>query len=188
MLDSEFINRLKSRDPQLLEKIFLDTNPYLFKILGSNRFFGDVAKDLVQASWESFFLNLDKFQGNSQVRVFVAGILLNKIRESRRVQKRIVYEEDSEKIYEQAFTHDGWWVHEPLDPHELMQSKQVGSLIDECLEGLSESQREAFVLKEVEGENSEEICNILKVSVTNLGVLIYRAKDKLRKCLEGKIK
>ena len=188
MLDSDVLNRLKNRDPKFLEEIFLDTNPYLFKLLGSNRFFGDTAKDLVQASWETFFLNLDKFQGNSQVRVFVAGILLNKIREYRRFQKKVVYEEDSEKIYEQAFTVDGWWVHEPLDPQELMQSKEVGSLIEECLEGLSESQREAFLLKEVEGENSEEICNILKVSVTNLGVLIYRAKDKLRKCLEGKIK
>jgi DNA-directed RNA polymerase specialized sigma24 family protein len=46
----------------------------------------------------------------------------------------------------------------------------------------------AFFLKEVEGHVSEEICNILEVSNTNLGVLLFRAKNKLRECIERKVK
>ncbi len=44
----------------------------------------------------------------------------------------------------------------------------------------------AFVLREVEGLSTEEICKILEVSRTNLGVLIYRARNRLRECLEAK--
>ncbi len=50
------------------------------------------------------------------------------------------------------------------------------------------NQRMAFFLKEVEGHVSEEICNILEVSNTNLGVLLFRAKNKLRECIERKVK
>jgi len=42
----------------------------------------------------------------------------------------------------------------------------------------------AFNLKQVEELMSKEICNILDISNTNLGVLIYRAKNKLRECVE----
>ena len=47
-------------------------------------------------------------------------------------------------------------------------------------------QKMAFHLKEVQGNTSEEICNIIDVTITNLGVLLYRAKNKLRDCVERK--
>ncbi len=33
---------------------------------------------------------------------------------------------------------------------------------------------------------TEEICKILEVSSTNLGVLLYRGRNRLRECLEDK--
>ncbi|PIP95766.1 MAG: RNA polymerase subunit sigma, partial [Bdellovibrio sp. CG22_combo_CG10-13_8_21_14_all_39_27] len=33
-----------------------------------------------------------------------------------------------------------------------------------------------------------DICKILDVTTTNLGVLLYRAKNRLRECVETKIK
>ncbi len=47
-------------------------------------------------------------------------------------------------------------------------------------------QRMAFVLREVEGMNIQEICKILEVTRTNLGVLLHRVRNRLRKCLEAK--
>jgi len=41
-------------------------------------------------------------------------------------------------------------------------------------------------MKEIEGLKTDEICNIMEVSVTNLGVLLHRARNRLRECLEGK--
>ena len=48
------------------------------------------------------------------------------------------------------------------------------------------NQREVFVLREVEGLDTPEICKILEVSVTNFGVLMHRARARLRECLESK--
>ncbi len=47
-------------------------------------------------------------------------------------------------------------------------------------------QRMAFVLREVEDLSTVEICKILDVTRTNLGVLLYRARNRLRECLESK--
>ena len=44
----------------------------------------------------------------------------------------------------------------------------------------------AFVLRELEGLTTEEICKILDVNRTNLGVLLYRSRNRLRECLETK--
>ncbi len=47
-------------------------------------------------------------------------------------------------------------------------------------------QRMAFVLREVEGMDTREICKILEVTRTNLGVLLHRVRNRLRECLEAK--
>jgi DNA-directed RNA polymerase specialized sigma24 family protein len=59
-------------------------------------------------------------------------------------------------------------------------------LISDCLELLPLNQKMAFNLKEIEEEMTEEICNILSVSATNLGVLLFRARNQLRECIEKK--
>lgn len=48
------------------------------------------------------------------------------------------------------------------------------------------AQRLAFYLREVEGLPTAEICKILGVSATNLGVMLYRLRNRARECLEGK--
>ena len=44
----------------------------------------------------------------------------------------------------------------------------------------------AFILREVQELESEEVCKILDVTLTNLGVLLSRARNRLRECLEKK--
>ncbi len=44
-------------------------------------------------------------------------------------------------------------------------------------------QRMAFVLREVEGMDTREICKIVEVTRTNLGVLLHRVRNRLRECL-----
>ena len=58
--------------------------------------------------------------------------------------------------------------------------------IDGCLETVPTKQRMAFVLREVEELDTKEICKILDVTRTNLGVLLHRARMRLRECLGTK--
>lgn len=182
---SNDLQRLKARDPVFLSELFSDMNPRLLRMMASKGIYNEAAEEVVHQCWETFFTNLDKFEGRSTIRTFVFGILINKIREERRRSNRIDFEEDSEKVFERSFTKDGWWVNEPSDPQSIIENKQLGDSIEDCLEGLTNAQKSAFLLIESEGESSETACQIMGVSVSNLRVLIFRAKDKLRACLEG---
>ena len=62
----------------------------------------------------------------------------------------------------------------------------LGEPIAHCLDGLPLAQRSVFVLREMEGVETEEVCKILEVTITNMGVLMHRARNRLRECLEGR--
>lgn len=55
-----------------------------------------------------------------------------------------------------------------------------------CMEGLPEKFRSIFVLKEIEGLNSDDICKEFDITSTNLWVILHRARNLLRKCLESR--
>lgn len=177
---------IKERDKDALKALFAETNPYLLRLAYSQNVFQEAAEEVIQDAWKIFFDRIEEFQGLSQIKTFIAGIMINKIREHRRDQKKMIPEEDHEKILDQAFTRRGWWAQEPSNPEKLFQSKEIARSIQDCLEGLSEQQRDAFSRKEIEQDTTESICSELKISASNLGVLLFRAKEKLRLCLGGR--
>ena len=179
------LQKLKNRDPVFLRQIFSRINPVLFRVLEAQKIFAEQAEDLVSQTWEKFFSNIDQFEGRSEIQTFVCGILFNKIREERRRAGKIILEDDSEEIFSHAFGPSGLWAKAPQDPSQLRYNQEVSVYLQECLEGLTEQQKAAFVLREVHEEDSEEICQSLGVSLANLRVLLFRAKDKLRLCLSG---
>lgn len=185
-VDSD-LEKILARDETALNELFSGLNPKLLRLLASQGFFGESAEELIHESWEVFFGNLEKFEGRSQLKTFITGILINKIRENRRRLKKLELFEDAEDIFKNKFNDGGWWVQEPKSPEQLLENKQVGHFIGDCMNILTDNQRQAFSLIAIEGEDTNLVCNILDISVTNLRVLIFRAKESLRKCLEIKI-
>ena len=54
-----------------------------------------------------------------------------------------------------------------------------------CISELPRRLAQIFALRELEGKKGDEICNLMEISPTNLGVIIYRARMRLRKCLQS---
>jgi RNA polymerase sigma factor (sigma-70 family) len=149
-------------------------------------FADDEAEDLVQDVFTTFLEKLDRYEGRSQLRTWLFGILHHKAQERRRASGVEERTDLIDMIFESRFDLAGKWSRPPHDLERLFLSKEAGQLIDACMEGLTADQRSAFALREVEGVESPEICKILGVSVTNLGVLMHRARTRLRECLEAK--
>lgn len=49
---------------------------------------------------------------------------------------------------------------------------------------LPQRQAQAFILREMEGLEGEEVCNLMGISLTNLRVMLYRARMRLQCCVE----
>ena len=56
----------------------------------------------------------------------------------------------------------------------------------ECMDRLPERRRLSFILREVELIETTDICKILDVTPNTLGVLLFRARNALRECMESK--
>lgn len=144
------------------------------------------AEDLVQDVFTTFFERLDRFEGRSQLRTWLFGILHNKALERHRASVVADRTDPIDAVFESRFDADGRWARPPADLERLLLSKEAGKLIHGCMEDLPANQRGVFVMREIEGIDSTEICKILGISDTNLGVLMHRARIRLRECLEAK--
>jgi len=169
------------------QRVVVET--YLPQILRASRGAGlDLAtsEDVAQATFLTFFEKVETFEGRSRLRTWLFGILYRKIQETRRKHGREIPSDEIETLVERRFDERGNWLNPPRGIEKSLESAEIRDAIDGCLEGVPMAQRMAFVLREVEGLISEEICKILDVSRTNLGVLMYRARNRLRECLEAK--
>lgn len=180
----EFAVRIRARDSQALEAV---VHAYLSQILRAARGAGlnpQQAEEVTQATFVTFIETAPRFEGRSHVRTWLFGILYKKIAEARRHFHRDRQMEDIEEVVERRFRPDGRWGNPPRAVDLQLQDKEIREGIQECLEGVPTKQRMAFVFREVEGFSTEETCNILEVTDTNLGVILYRARNRLRECLE----
>ena len=112
--------------------------------------------------------------------------MYNKARELRREVKKFQPDENIETILDSYFDNSGNWKKSPISPEEFLVSAQNLQLIEDCIDKLPVNQRMAFCLKEIDGHAGANICNIMNISNTNLGVVLFRAKASLRDCIEFK--
>lgn len=186
--EKELIEKLKLKDVAALELIICKYTGHLFKACLGLGFQDSEAEDITQSVWITFFNAIEKCEGRSSIRTFLFGILYNKASEYRKQNNRAEASENIEEILDSHFDKHGHWIasHSPVNPEKFLESSQIMALISKCLELLPVNQKMAFVLKEMEEELTEEICNILSVTATNLGVLLFRARNQLRECIDRK--
>lgn len=144
------------------------------------------SEDLVQDVFTVFLATLDRFEGRSQVGTWLFGILHHKMRERRRALQQMDAHDSVDSEFNALFTAYGHWISPLQDLERAFESLEIGENLSDCLALLPLPQREVFVLREVDELSSQEICKKLDISNTNLGVLIHRARHRLRECMRGK--
>lgn len=149
------------------------------------------AEELVQDTFCAFLEGGARFKGRSKLLTYLFGILYNKARTHRRYRDRL---ESIDRLTDEAFdgrfdAEEHWNIQsmdEMSEVEKKAQSNELGRWLQECLDGLNATLRMAFVMKEVEGLETEEICAALAMTPNNLGVTLFRARNKLRECLMTK--
>ena len=184
--DPDFAARIRERDAQALEEVVRRYLPQILRAAGGAGFAPQLAEDIAQDTFATFIETAPRFEGRSHVRTWLLGILYKKIAEARRNLGRNNEMDDIEEVFEQRFDNAGSWTRPPRPVDTQVYDAEVREGIDGCLDGVPTNQRMAFVLREVEGMDTLEICKILEVTRTNLGVLLHRVRNRLRECLEAK--
>jgi RNA polymerase sigma-70 factor, ECF subfamily len=93
-----------------------------------------------------------------------------------------------EDVSEDFFDEKGMWTVEPSrwysDPLKALQEQEFWDKLKGCTAELPDRMAHAFALRELEELDVEEVSRALGVTSNNLGVLLYRARQRLRHCLE----
>jgi RNA polymerase sigma-70 factor, ECF subfamily len=177
---------MRERDPAALEAVVDAYLPQLLRAAGGMGFSHDEAQDLAQASFVALIEGISRFEGRSHIRTFLFGIFYNKVSEHLRVKHRREENDPIDEVMESRFDARGSWLRPPAEIEGGVFGREAREMIRACLEHVPQAQRVAFYLREVEEMETAEICKKMGVSVTNLGVMLYRARNRLRECLEEK--
>ncbi len=153
------------------------------------------AEDAVQETLLAALRATHQFGGRSSYRTWLTGILLHKIHDefrhaSRQMPRAASRDEGGEGDEGDAdfFDENGAWLVPPgewSEPERATEGKRFRAALTRGLSKLPARQAEAFVLREVVGMTSEEICRTLDVTRDNLWVMLHRARLRLRAELEA---
>ncbi len=182
---TDLATQIRQRDGAALQRV---AGAYISQIRRAARGAGldpQVAEDVTQSTFGTFVEAAPRFEGRSHVRTWLFGILYKKIAKARRKLRREREIDQIDEVYEGRFR-SGAWVRRPQPVDAAVVNEEAREGIESCLDLTPPKQRKAFLLREVEGLTTSEICEMLRITPSNLGALIHRARHRLRSCLEAK--
>lgn len=172
-----------------------DHGDYLFHFALSRLRDATKAEDMVQETLLAGLRGMDRYQGRSSERTWLAGILRNKLLDHFRTKGRETsftdlefYADEEERAFENREYPDHWNAsHAPSEwsaAGDALDRDEFWKVFHGCSGKLPDRIARVFLLREVDGISSEEICTTLNISPNNLWVMLHRARMALRRCLE----
>ncbi len=155
------------------------------------------AEDVVQEALVAALDNTREFAGRSAVKTWIFAILKNKIIDLIRQQARTTNvsalsaeEESLDQAFESLFKTNAHWSPGARpsnwgDPEESLREQRFWEVFDACLKHLSENTARVFMMREFLEFETAEVCLELSLTTSNCNVILHRARNGLRRCLES---
>jgi RNA polymerase sigma-70 factor (ECF subfamily) len=151
-----------------------------------------LAEDAVQDALIAVLEKPERFAGQSSLRTYVTGILKFKIIDNLRVATRerpieTADDQSEEEAVDALFLQDGHTRDMPRqwgDPDGTLEQKDFFRVLEVCLDKLPAKTARVFMMREWLELDTDEICKELTISSSNAWVLLYRARLRLRECLD----
>jgi RNA polymerase sigma-70 factor (ECF subfamily) len=160
-----------------------------------------LAEEVVQDAWLGVLKGLHLFEGRSSLKGWIFRILVNcaksrGVREVRSVPMSALDAEDDDgapTVPEDRFRGEselwaGRWARPPTAwTDDQLASAETVALARGAIETLPPAQKTVITLRDVDGWESAEVCELLGISEANQRVLLHRARAKVRASLEARL-
>lgn len=146
------------------------------------------AEDVVQETLLGALKSQNRFAGMSNERTWLIGIMKHKISDyfrNRRDETSLNPDGDCEREF---FDQQGAWRVGaqpvwPETPESLLETKDFQRVLELCLKELPQRLAQVFILREVDQLSTEEICELLDLTPSNLWVMLHRARLRLQQLI-----
>lgn len=192
--ESELIAQLVRGDDQAFRELIALHHSVMLHI--ARAIVGDTfADDVVQEAWVSVYKNIATFERRSSLKTWLLTIVSNQAKARLRKESRQLSldqldgETPGSYLDGSHFKSDGHWQQAVPQwniesPDALLEEQQLQCCITHTLNRLPPAQKAAFILRDIEQQSFEDICNILAVSAANVRVLVHRARLTLMQVID----
>lgn len=178
--DANLVAKAKRGDLTAFNQLVLIHQKQMFNI--AYRMMGDqsLAADMTQDAFIKAHKSIKSLKGDN-FKAWVARIVSNRCLDELRKQKR--RGEESIEAVTDGFESPRFLASETDNPESVQVEKDRFVVIKRCLEGLPPDQRNAIILRDVQGYDYASISETLELSLGTVKSRISRARASLRSCL-----
>jgi len=174
--DEEVVARVCAGDTEMFELLMRRYNQRLFRAVRAILHNDADAEDAVQQAYLNAYRHLAQFEGRARFSTWLTRIAVYEaLTRRRRSGDRFGAHDDAEHVTQV--------VSATLDPERQAYVVQLGALLEAALASLPDSYRRVFVLREVDGLNTAETAQQLRLSEGTVKTRLHRAKDLLQRKL-----
>ena len=138
------------------------------------------AEDILQETFIKAFDNIDRFEGRSKVSTWLYRIAVNEALMLLRKRKDNLTEIDAELETKNGALQPRQIVDWCCLPEKELVSNESRKRINAAIQTLSDANRAAFLLRDVEGLTTKETAEVLDISESAVKVRLMRARLQLR--------
>jgi RNA polymerase sigma-70 factor (ECF subfamily) len=191
--DPRFLARLRQGDASayrlLVRRFHASLVRFAASIIGSHA----QAEEVVQDAWLAVYAGVGRFEERSSLVTWIFSIVMNRARtrvsrEGRLVGLGALMEGTApgdRGVPLSEFKPDGHWAETPrlwdeLNPERIVGGRQLWDHVQAVIDQLPSGQRAVILLRDMEGRDAAETCQLLEISAENQRVLLHRARCRIR--------
>lgn len=195
--------RLRCGDERAFDQLVRAWSPPMLRVARGFVSTDASAQEVVQDTWLGVIRGLAGFEGRSCLRTWVFRILVN-IAKTRGVKEQrttplsaVAADEDTgatvdpsrfrdpgDPQWPRHWTSAGTPQRWDTDPEAGVLRGEIRDVVSAAVEALPRRQRQVVVLRDVQGFDSGEVCELLRITAENQRVLLHRGRAKVRAALE----
>jgi RNA polymerase sigma-70 factor (ECF subfamily) len=179
--DEQIVVRVVAGQTALFEVLMRRHNERVYRAARSIVKDESEAEDVMQQAYVNAYSHLRQFDGRSRFSTWLTRIAIHEaLARARRRGRYIDMDPEQPSTLTLATS-----MAMPLDPERLAFSRELGALMESAIDRLPDGAREVFILRMVEGMNTEEVAVALNVSEAVVKTRLSRARAVLRRELSA---
>ena len=200
--ETDLLARLRAGDEIAFRKLVERHDRAMRRLALSFVQSGSVADEVVQETWLAVIRGLAKFEGRCSLKTWIFRILANRARSRGARESRITPFSsltdaehdlgptvDPSRFQPPGSPFEGYWAVTPSRffdlPEEQLLARETTELVGQAIDALPPRQQQVIRLRDIEGWDSEEVCQSLDITGPNQRVLLHRARAAVRAALES---
>lgn len=180
------VERLRSGDPSAFEELVRECGPAMLGTIGRFLHQDHDRHEVLQEAFLSAFRALPNFNGESRLSTWLHRIAVNaalmRLRSRKNRPESFIddllprYLDDGHR----ADVRDSW----KISIDTAVESAETRELVRSGIDRLPESYRAILVLRDIEQRSTEEVAELLDLTLQNAKTRLHRARQALRELLD----